>query len=347
MVDALGSAPEVPIPAMSEAAADAQLARDNFDVAALVAKADHLFRTGDHRGAAVFYSYALKCASARGVPDERAAEAWRRAETLKGWLADRFRHHILSGLERCGFSDDEWPPRFRKAVEIMFGDRPRDLVYERFPQMPTAFFYPGLPYVNFVDAGQLAWRAALEERFHQMRAEALALLVKSADFSPYITKLSNAPQGDVYGMLENPNWSSFHFWSDRRPIEENAARCPIIFNTVVENVPLSHIGRRQVFMLSLLKAGAEIPAHSGITNVRYLCHFPLIVPDNCRFRVGEQTIEWCEGQLIAFDDSVDHDARNDSASDRLVLIFDVWNPHLDPNERAVIAALMTIVDDYC
>ena len=52
MVETLSAQPNVRTPAMSEAIADEELAKDRFDVPALVAKADHLFLSGDHRGAA-------------------------------------------------------------------------------------------------------------------------------------------------------------------------------------------------------------------------------------------------------------------------------------------------------
>ena len=347
MPEALRDAPEVGLPDISEATADELLARDRFDVPALVAKADHLFLSGDHRGAAAFYSFAVKCATARGVPDERAAAAASRATALKSWLADRFRHHILSSLDAAGLPREYWPPRFRLALEILLGDRPRDLVYEEFPQAPTSFFYPGLPYVNFVDPTVFAWRKSVEAKFADMREEARALLANTADFSPYITKTSNVPQGDVYGLLDNPDWSSFHLWSNGAPVAENVARCPKIFQTVMDNVPLCHIGRRApVFMLSLLKSHARIPPHSGMSNIRYLCHLPLVVPEHCWFRVGGETAEWHEGELLVFDDSVEHEAENGSDQDRLVLIFDVWNPHLDQTEIDHIKTMLETVEDY-
>ena len=47
-----------------------------------------------------------------------------------------------------------------------------------------------------------------------------------------------------------------------------------------------------------------------------------------------------------FDDSVEHDARNDADLDRLVLIFDIWHPDLEPVEQAQIRALFHAVDTY-
>ena len=74
-------------------------------------------------------------------------------------------------------------------------------------------------------------------------------------------------------------------------------------------------------------------------NTRLVCHLPLIVPPACRFRVGNEVREWEPGKLMVFDDSIEHEAWNDSAQDRIVLIFDIWRPDLTTQERAELAAL--------
>ena len=49
--------------------------------------------------------------------------------------------------------------------------------------------------------------------------------------------------------------------------------------------------------------------------------------------------QWVPGEAWVFDDTIEHEARNDSDKLRVVLIFDVWHPHLTPPERALITAL--------
>ena len=99
-------------------------------------------------------------------------------------------------------------------------------------------------------------------------------------------------------------------------------------------------GRAPSAFFSMLSPHTRIPPHTGVTNTRAIIHLPLIVPPNCGFRVGGETREWVEGSPFAFDDTIEHEAWNDSDEMRAVLIFDVWNPHLSEEERAVIA-------DYC
>ena len=45
------------------------------------------------------------------------------------------------------------------------------------------------------------------------------------------------------------------------------------------------------------------------------------------------------GEALIFDDSIEHEARNDSDELRVVLIFDVWNPLLSPGDRDMVKRL--------
>ena len=99
-------------------------------------------------------------------------------------------------------------------------------------------------------------------------------------------------------------------------------------------------------MFSLLSPHTHIPAHSGETNARLLVHLPLIVPGNCRFRVGNETRDWKEGQAWIFDDTINHEAWNDSDDLRVILMIDVWNPYLSQAERAMVSELLNGVSEY-
>jgi aspartyl/asparaginyl beta-hydroxylase (cupin superfamily) len=91
----------------------------------------------------------------------------------------------------------------------------------------------------------------------------------------------------------------------------------------------------------MLKAGAHIAAHTGMFNTRLICHLPLIVPPDCRFRVGNEVREWQPGKLMIFNDTIEHEAWNDSAEDRVILIFDIWRPELSDREKHELTALFS------
>ena len=90
---------------------------------------------------------------------------------------------------------------------------------------------------------------------------------------------------------------------------------------------------------SVLRPRTHLPAHNGVTNSRAIIHLPLIVPEGCRFRVGGETREWRVGEAWAFDDTIEHEAWNDSDEPRVILILDAWNPLLTEAEKAVARAI--------
>ncbi len=92
-------------------------------------------------------------------------------------------------------------------------------------------------------------------------------------------------------------------------------------------------------MFSALAPHTEIPPHHGETNARLVVHLPLVVPNNCLYRVGFEQRRWEVGKVLIFDDTLEHMARNDSDELRVVLIFDVWNPLLSQEERALVQTL--------
>ena len=121
-------------------------------------------------------------------------------------------------------------------------------------------------------------------------------------------------------------------------------RCPHTAR-VLESLPLARIpGRAPNAFFSILRARSRIPAHTGVTNTRAIVHLALDVPPGCGFRVGGETRVWVEGKAFAFDDTIEHEAWNDSVARRAVLIIDAWNPHLSERECAAITAYFAAND---
>ena len=99
-------------------------------------------------------------------------------------------------------------------------------------------------------------------------------------------------------------------------------------------------------LFSLLRPGTRIRPHHGFTNARLICHLPLIVPGECALRVGNQIHPWREGELVVFDDSMEHEAWNLSKELRVVLLFDIWRPELTDAERVMVAATLEAVSRF-
>ena len=121
-------------------------------------------------------------------------------------------------------------------------------------------------------------------------------------------------------------------------IEGNAALCPKTMAVLAQIDQPVIAGSSPNAMFSLLAPKTAIPPHVGVSNVRLVCHLPLIVPEGCWFRVGGETRYWRKGEALVFDDTIEHEALNPSDELRVVFIFDVWRPDLEPIERQAIAA---------
>ena len=112
----------------------------------------------------------------------------------------------------------------------------------------------------------------------------------------------------------------------------------------MDTLPLSAIkGFSPSVLFSKLKPGARIDPHTGLLNCRLICHLPLVVPSGCGLRVGDERRDVLRGAVWAFDDSINHEAWNNSADDRIVLIFDVWHPDRMEQERRDITPLLEAV----
>lgn len=333
---------ERPDPAFPEDEADRRLAADRGDLEAMLAKADNRMREGDLRAANAFYVGVTRLA---GQGSALAAHEIQRAHAAVAWLADRFREILLEQLENAGFPREARAPRFQKSLEIMLGQRQRDPEHRQYPQLPLTYFYPDTDYCDFAEAGRLEWADRLRAATPVIRDEALALLKDGATFRHYAERDTPQPHGDVHALLGASNWTTYDLTERGEPIPERTARCPRTWRAVSENAPLCRIdGRAPTVMFSLLEAGSRIPPHTGMLNVRLICHLPLVVPPGCGFRVGNRRREWREGELMVFDDTVEHEAWNEGQSSRLLLIFDIWRPELEADERRQIEALFRAVD---
>ena len=129
-------------------------------------------------------------------------------------------------------------------------------------------------------------------------------------------------------------------------VEENAAKCPRTMEALAHAPQPDMPGRTPSAMFSLLKPKTRIPPHHGVTNARLVTHLPLIVPEACGFRVGNDVRQWSPGQAFVFDDTIEHEAWNESGKLRVVLIFDIWHPLLTPAEREMITALTAGLDAF-
>ncbi|MEA3015218.1 MAG: aspartate beta-hydroxylase [Sphingomonadales bacterium] len=204
-------------------------------------------------------------------------------------------------------------------------------------QQPVGGHFPYLPALEFFPRDHFAWLPALEAKTTEIERELQSLLAEAdRGFRPYIAFDATQPVNQWEELNHSPRWSAWFFWEDGVRQEENCARCPATA-AVLEGLPMLDLpGKGPTALFSILEPRTRIPPHTGSSNVRTTVHLPLVVPKDCGFRVGSETRTFEAGKAWAFDDTIEHEAWNDSDAPRAILIFDVWNPLLTEAERAAV-----------
>jgi aspartate beta-hydroxylase len=323
-------------------AIDEALSLNPYHFVALLSKGALIERTGGERAAAAIYRNALIVVPPEDemppqlrAPTERARQVV--ARTMAGLEA-----HLLArtGAVKAEVSG-EARRRFDESVGIFAG---RTRVYT---QEPLLLHYPRLPAIPFYDRSLFPWFEELEAATEMIRGELEgALAAAKDDFAPYIAYPKGVPVNQWGELNHSPLWSSLHLWRDGKRQETACKLCPQT-TALLDRLPLAdQPGFAPTAMFSALAARTAIPPHTGSTNVRLLCHLPLILPGPARFRVGNETRPWKMGEAWVFDDTIEHEAWNDADELRVILIFDIWNPFLDEGERELVRALLKARQEF-
>lgn len=183
----------------------------------------------------------------------------------------------------------------------------------------------------FIDLTALDLVRALERAWPTIRDEALAL--PEQRFLPWM-------QREMYGE----GWSVVPLVWLGRTIPGMREHCPTTC-TLLKAIP-----GLAMATFSRLAPHTRIEPHVGWGNRVHRIHLALKVPRSGTWiRVGGETRTWIEGRCLGFDDTVEHEAGNDSAESRIVLMFDVLRPGLEgapyepdrlPHEVALVGELL-------
>lgn len=323
-------------------ALDAALAIEPYSLMALLSKGTLVEQLGRPRDAATIFRNALKIAPPEAaLPPhlkpvlEHARQAVsRNTEAKNAFLRAR------TAAARASHADADLS-RFDECLDILSGTK------KAYVQEPLFLTFPKLPPLTFYPRQHFPWMEALEAQTDVIRDELVAQLkVYWNKFHPYMQIPAGAPLNQWAALNKSPDWSSLHLWRDGRKIAENCALFP---NTTVilDTLPMANQpGYAPTAMFSVLQPHTTIPPHTGSSNTRLIAHLPLIIPEGCRFRVGNDTRPWVMGESFVFDDTIEHEAWNDSDQLRAVLIFDVWNPLLTQAERDLVSVMTAALNDY-
>lgn len=312
-------------------ALDSALSIEPYLLPALLKKAQAFERLGRVEDAVRIYRPLLRSVPYESLPEaaKRDLDRGRALVAAEGAQISRHLNDIVAPL-RSAHSSEELA-RADLYLENVAGRR---TIYT---QQPTGSHFPFLPAFEYFDRALFPWFAQLEQATANITEELTALWQDpEAGFEPYVTFDATTPVNQWRELNHSPRWSVKYLWRDGVRQEEMVARCPRTARAV-EALPLLDIpAKGPTVLFSILAPRTRIPPHTGTSNVRSTVHLPLIVPEGCGFRVGGDTREWRIGQAWAFDDTIEHEAWNESDKPRAILILDVWNPLLTEVEREIV-----------
>jgi aspartate beta-hydroxylase len=309
---------------------------------ALLQQASLLNLQGKPRMAAGVYQRALAAIPAGAQLPQSLRPAIERAVTavrennaaletfLRGQLGDLRSQHAGARHER-----------FDHCIDIMLGNR---RVYV--PQ-PTFMYFPHIPAYEFYPREDFPWLAAIEAATSEIRAEFERVFAEDQDrIEPYVAYPDGVPIDQWKELNHSRRWSAFYLWREGTVLQEHLARCPKTA-AALEKAPRVDVpSHGPTAFFSILDARTHIPPHTGTTNTRLTVHVPLVLPGKCSFRVGAERRDWRRGEAWVFDDTIEHEAWNDSDAPRAILIFDIWNPYLTATERDLVRAATVAIEEY-
>ena len=318
------------------------LAIDNRNFPALLMQAALLDKLGRGKDAATAYGIALVQAPPDAELDAPTRQAVLRAREVHAAhvaeLGKYVRDHVDGAREALTGAE-------KKRLEAFIDTTLR--IRKRYRQEPMEYGYPGLPDIEFYERYEFPWLGQFEAATPGIQRELARILVEDeAGFSPYIQYDDHLPLDQWRELNKSPRWSAFHFYDKGREIAERCARAPATMDAV-RRLPQAMVDLRSpTAMFSVLKPRTRIPPHTGIANFRLVVHLPLVLPGRCGFRVGGETREWRIGEAWVFDDTIEHEAWNESDEIRIILICDIWSPRLSPAEREAIRAVIAATDAF-
>jgi len=254
-------------------------------------------------------------------------------------FAERVRAYQAEGLEHTRILRDAYLnldelPTVRKGLEAVGLKSIFETLYRNVPDIESPythplqrppFYIPGVPARTFYDASEFEWTAPLEEAYPAIKKE--------------LTHLMDDPESgfqsykDEYGNLAS-GWNTFNFFFYGEKFEKNCALCPET-TRVLESLPRFE---KDHIMFSALNPHAVIPPHYGPINGIMRAHLPLVVPEGCYIKVGNDERTWVEGKVMAFDDSFLHQVWNHSDQVRIVLFINFWHPCFADDEIPALEA---------
>jgi len=323
------------------AALDQALALQPRHYPALLQKAMCVERLGKQKQAAHLYNFFLHCVPPPAQRPPQLKPAIEHAERIVS--ADRAALGALIEQRVGARNPQDAPARFDHCIDVLLGRR------RVYTSQPTFMHFPKLPANEFFEREQFPWLDALEAGTEAIREELLAVLAdpgSDEEIVPYVDYSNDKPLDQWRPLNRSKQWSAYYLLKDGVRINSHLARCPRTA-ALLQAAPLADVpGQAPTAFFSMIEPRTRIPPHTGVTNARLVGHVPLVIPPGCGFRVGSETRQWELGKAWVFDDTIEHEAWNDSDEPRYILLIDLWNPYLTEAEREWVRKATAAIAEY-
>ena len=253
----------------------------------------------------------------------------------------------------------------------------------RDPYQRPGYVHSSIPYSPAVYTRNAfpSWTSVLEDHWCMIRDEYLDCRRRRRR-QENMTRVGNRMDGtgshDGRVVHGKGNWNEvvlFGSGSSSSFMAPNTRR--LLQRHVPQAVTLAQQGGGEV-IFSCLEPHTHIRPHCGPTNLRLTAHLGLIIPSSsphtsnddsndpttttttantpnnnnnndctCRIRIANHWHTWQPGKILLFDDSYEHEVRNDTNEVRVVLLLRFWHPHLHHHDEtsALESALQAKQDD--
>lgn len=321
-------------------AVDEALTLEPRDVLALLLKGSLVERTGNAIDAGRIFGLALLFRS-RAPAEPAVQAALAHAEAVNAVYRKGLEAAMDAALAETLGTDLPISASPRRFLDLSAGRR------RNYWPEPSTYLYPGLPVFEFYDRALSPWIERFESYTDAIRRELEAARATRPDlFSPYVAEPKGVPVDQWAELNHSPRWSALQV------IRAGTVQpyAPDLFPATLEALSLlpqpDVPGRTPSAMFSALQPKTRIPPHTGVSNARLVVHLPLIIPPGCGFRVGAETRPWEVGKAWVFDDTLDHEAWNDSDEVRVILIADIWNMFMTEDDRRAYASIVQALDRF-
>ena len=145
-------------------------------------------------------------------------------------------------------------------------------------------------------------------------------------------------QGDLFfgnDVTDDGKWKKYYLKWYAKPSRKAWCQFPKTL-TVIERHADIHLA-----MLSILDAGAIIKPHCGPWTGSIRVHLGLVTPNSadCYISVGNEHYFWQDGELVAFNDTLEHFVVNNTPQQRIVLFMDIERRMNQPWQQWIVHLL--------